>query len=536
MACPGRAARLRSPRRRRGVPALALAVAVAALTACGSTVANQVPAGSAAAAGGGGSGLGAGAAAGPVDDGLGPVDGSLDSGATGGAGPLGGPARDPGTAESGPGSAAAPTAADPAEELRAADASGGSGSGRGFTRTEVLIGIGASKDDSAAALAALGMKGIGDPGDTEAQAKAVVDDVNRRGGLVGRTIVLVPHYYDTNEVIFDPNTAAQRACAFWTEDKKVFAVVAPSAVTDTFLACMTKRDTPVLYTSGLEVGRSYQYRYERFPMYYNVGGMLGERFDELSVERLVARKFFSPWDTVAGKPGSAPVKIGIFTTDNEAGKAMASSLTRQLARFGLKPATVWWGSESLAERSSETQNAVLQFRSDGITHVMWSGYAFMTAAEGQNYRPRYFVGSHAATIAANAPPEQMNGAMAEGFIPSQDVSASDYPGHPSPASERCIKVMKDAGQQPTDQTTLWVMQSRCDAFFPLKDALDASGVLSTAGLTGGLAALGHKAQSSITWKSFFGPGENASARAVRDLSYRTSCTCFYYASAQNHVG
>jgi hypothetical protein len=433
-------------------------------------------------------------------------------------------------------SSASPSTNDPEGELRAADAGGGAGTGRGFTRTEVLIGIGATKDDSSAVIKALGMKGVGDPGDSDAQAKAVVDDVNRRGGLVGRKIVLVPFYYDLQEVIFDPNTAAQKACAFWTEDKKVFAVALPAAVTDTFLACMKQRDTPVMYSSGVEVGRSYQYRYDRFPLYYNVGGMLGDRFDKLSIERLVARKFFSPWDTVAGRPGREPVKIGIMSEESEAGRALVASLTRQLARFGLKPATVWWGSPSFAEKSSETQSMVLRFRSDGITHVMWTGYAFMTAAEAQNYRPRYFVGVLPATVAPNAPAEQLNGAMAEGFIPSQDVSASDYPGHPSPVSVHCMKVMNDAGQKPTDQTTLWVMQGVCDGFFPLKDALDTSGVLSTAGVKSGFAALRDRAQSSITWKSFFGPRENASARAVRDLSYRASCSCFYYASAQNHLG
>jgi hypothetical protein len=167
---------------------------------------------------------------------------------------------------------------------------------------------------------------------------------------------------------------------------------------------------------------------------------------------------------------------------------------------------------------------------------MWAGYAFMTGAEGQGYRPRYFVGVLPATTAANAPKAQLNGAMAEGFIPTEDVSAEGYPGPPSSASVYCMKVMNDAGQKPTDQTTLWVMQTMCDAFFPLKAALDNSGVLSTTGVTSGFAALGAKAQSAITFHSVFGPGENASARAVRDLAYRASCTCFYYTSTQNHVG
>ena len=412
----------------------------------------------------------------------------------------------------------------------------GPGRGRGFTEKEVLIGYGVVRDDSGAAISALGIQGVGDPGDTEAQFKAVVDEANRRGGLGGRKIVPVPYYYDINEVLFDPNTAAQKSCTHWTQDKQVFAVVLAAVTTDNFLQCLKNHSTPFVHSGGVDYPRSYQYRYEKFPLYFNVGGMLAERFDSLSVERLVARKYFSGWDTAAGSPGTAPMRLGVIVFDTPEGTAHVKSLTAALARFGLRPTTVFRTSDGLADRTSEQQAAVLRFRSDGITHVMWAGLTFIRTAEGQNYRPRYFVPVLPLIIAESAPPEQMNGAMGEGFIPAQDVTAADYPGDPSAASTSCLKVMKQTGQTPTNPTMLWAMQLVCDAVFPLQAAVGASQAMSPLGVRTGFEALGSQVASAVTWTSVFGPGEHSSARALRDLAYHRDCTCFRYTSEHNHLG
>src|SRR6476619_2664814 len=83
--------------------------------------------------------------------------------------------------------------------------------------TKDKIRIGVSYVDLAAVRAA-GIKR--DHGDYEKAFQTVIDDVNAKGGVNGRTIV--PVYAPINPIGTDP---AQQACVKLTEDEKVFAVI-----------------------------------------------------------------------------------------------------------------------------------------------------------------------------------------------------------------------------------------------------------------------------------------------------------------------
>jgi hypothetical protein len=259
--------------------------------------------------------------------------------------------------------------------------------------------------------------------------------------------------------------------------------------------------------------------------------MLGESFYRIGIERLVARHFFQSWDTLAGAPGTAPMKVGILVGDSPDGNYALRTIDGQLARHGIKHTEVIRTSGDLAQQQSEAQNAVLRFHADGITHVFGAGLAFMESAEGQHYRPRYFLAIEPSIFAQSAPAAQLQGSMGESYIPTLD-SGKD-PGPPSAATTLCEKVMQAAGQPPTWGTTLWQMESLCDGFFFLQDAVNTSGVLSTAGLQQGLNSLGSRIPSAVTWQTYLGPGQHASANALRDLAFDPNCSCYFYVSKQN---
>lgn len=403
-----------------------------------------------------------------------------------------------------------------------------------MTSKTVRIGVGVA-DDAGAFGSSLGLKGV-DAGDGRAQIAAVVKDMNRRGGIAGRQVELVVHNFNTAETLNYPDRANQAACANWTEDNSVFAVVLPGGViNETLLACLAKRQTPLIGSGGIEFPRIYEPTYAKYPDLYMVGSMVGGRRDRLAIDRAVARGFFKPWDTTAGAPGTAPARIGMMGFDSPWGQLEVRSIHEQLARHGLKVTTTVLCPQDFNGAVSCSQSSSLRFRSDGVTHMIGAGALFMQNAESQRYRPRYFVEAGARIQEENAPAAQLAGAMAAGFIPAMDVRADKDPGDASPATAYCKKVMEDAGLSATDRTTLWSMQSICDAFFTTKAAGDAAGALSTAGLRAAFESLGSRVPAAMTWTNHFGPGEHASARAVRDLAFDSACRCFVFVSQKNYT-
>ncbi len=99
----------------------------------------------------------------------------------------------------------------------------GSGShGRvvGVTATSIRVGYGTQKDADQAA-AQFGLNAVF--GDQEAQARAVVNDINKRGGVLGRKLELVFHDERTASDLEDPERTSTQQCVDWTQDRPVFA-------------------------------------------------------------------------------------------------------------------------------------------------------------------------------------------------------------------------------------------------------------------------------------------------------------------------
>jgi hypothetical protein len=411
-------------------------------------------------------------------------------------------------------------------------------SGRGFTRTTISIGVGTASDYNSTA-GNLGVKGVGYEGDVNVWFQAVVDDLNKRGGILGRKVLLVKHDFSTIQVLQDPAGANQAACATWTQDKPVAAVLfAGFIVEDTILACLGKAGVPLVYPgAGLDYPLHYQATYQRFPLFFNLAQMVGERYDRLSFQRLHARGFFTPWDTRNGKPGTAatsPVKVGLLGFDDKDGEIQQASRVRELAKDGLKADSVVRCPRSLSSNSSCAQSAVLRFSTNGITHVFGAGAIFMNNAQQQGYHPRYFIQASAAALAANEGPGQLNGSMAENYVPFNDVATTEYPGDPTPATTRCKALMRSAGQGSSDPSTLYLQMSVCDEFFFLAAAGKRSGNLTGAGLRAGFEGLGSTVQSALTWTSFLSAAEHTSASSLRDLAYDSAIGRFRYVSTTNY--
>jgi hypothetical protein len=406
--------------------------------------------------------------------------------------------------------------------------------GRGFTKTTVEIGVGTANDFNTLA-GSLGVEGVSYDGDPNVWLRAAAAEVNRRGGLAGRKVVIVAHDYNSAQLLNDPATANEAACADWTQDHHVFAVALAGMIAeDALLQCLAKTNTPLIMPGGgLDYPLHYADSYRRFPLFFNIGQMLGDLFDQVAYRRLAARGFFRPWDTVNGRPGTAaanPVKVGFIGFDDNDGSLELASVRKQLASNGiaLPDTNVVRCPRSLSSGVSCQQSTVLRFASNGVTHVLGAGTTFLTTADRQRYHPRYFIDVEPRVYAANAPANQLVGSMGEGYVPVMDVEPRDVPGDPTPATARCRKVMKDAGQSTADPTTLWLQYTVCDEFFFLKAAVDAIGGLGPVALRSGFERLGTTEQSALTWGTSFGPGRHASATVLRDIVYSSDKQRFVY--------
>ena len=503
------------------------------LTACGTTVPDadrQVLSG-----GLGGQGLegtGAGSTTVPGDSGTALDGGPALPGESSGSGTAAG-AGGPGGAGAPSGSGSGQVAGSAAGPGTASAAGPAAVTGRGFTEKTVKIGV-ATAEDASAFASNFGIEGVS-TGDTRGQIDAVIAEINRQGGLAGRQVVPVVHDFNTAELAGNPAAAMQAACATWTQDDPVYVVANPPLIEGTLLECLKRAQTPLVY-SALDFPRTYSDRYAKYPGFFNINSMLGERYDAVAVDRLVARGYFSRWDFTTGAPGAMPVKVGLMVTDDEPGRALTRSMSRQLAEHGLGFAVTVTCPTDLNRALACRQAAGLRFRNEGITHVFGASLPFMQQSESQGYRPRYFLEFQPNTYAQNAPPAQLSGAMAQSYIPALDVAQAQDPGPPTAASTRCVEVMRKGGQQADQRSVLYYFHAVCDGLFFIKAAVDRQGRLGDGILPAGLESLGSSTPAALTWKTALGPGEHAGVRALRDLEFRRDCRCFVYPTPTDHTG
>lgn len=407
------------------------------------------------------------------------------------------------------------------------------GSGPGFTRNEIFIGFGSASD----ADKFMGAAGVdSNVGDMRGYARAVVTDINSRGGVLNRKLSLVIHDYTTQDLFKNPSGAAQAACDRWINDSRVLAVISLPGfrVTDEVLgSCLSRNRIP--YANHYERPDSF---YDRFgPYVYAPVAPSTERAVRVLVDRLAATGYFAKWDYNTGRPGSLPVKIGILTNNAGYAKAFENEARKALARHGRSVASMYRFSGDLERAADQFNQAAVQFRRANVTHVI-SADLFINGTtkfwERQNYNPRYSLSTNVAPRAADphedraAAKNQLVGAIGVGYSPSRDVTRRQMP-HLGDAEKRCRAVMKNAGYDLSSSQAWNVMAATCDLFNFYVNTIKKGG-LSPEGVQRGAQAV-RSLSSAYTFRTSFPLGRGHGAAAVRDLAYREDCECMKYISA-----
>jgi hypothetical protein len=349
-------------------------------------------------------------------------------------------------------------------------------------------------------------------GDQKAQVQVVVNDINAHGGLAGRRIQ--PVFNTPDSSASSPDQADQETCTALTQDAHVAFVISTLAHSQLLHSCLAKAGVPLL-DDGL-------YLYDSkvvIPGYlFMPSGWLLDRLMRNEIDALARMGFFND-----------PGKVGVLLFDIPASqRALHSTVLPRLAHYGKTQVDVAT-SPFTTEGEANQQGNVLKFREDGVTRVIdiaMSPIGFMESAESQQYHPRYGVDSSVgpATIQATVPPAQLNGMVGVGWIPSSDTGSATPV---TTAGQRCLALMRKAGQDTTNSATATLMEEFCDAGWFLQAAITAAGNASAQGLARG-AGLTKGYVSASSFAADMTTGRPDGLSGYRDFAYEAGCSCVQY--------
>ncbi|MGH2806760.1 MAG: hypothetical protein ACRDKT_05735 [Actinomycetota bacterium] len=414
--------------------------------------------------------------------------------------------------------------------------------GPGVTSDEIKIGIGYA-EDTGEANQALGAAGASQAG-WERAHNAMIDYINANGGIGGRKVVPVFHRLQT--VTSEPiDQQDQEACAHWTEDDPVF-ISNGAWRTENGIACLEKAGTVVMTSNGLRY-KSGSF-FEKYPHYVEFDGIDNDDHSTLYADSMAKLKFFSN-----------DAKLGILSFDDpEYAGPVQNTLIPRLDQLGVEVTDVAFvkradNTNESGEMVSQINNAVVRFKGEGITHVMFLdqganlAFFFMQGAERQQYRPRYGLttGSGGTTMAdllrsggdedARA---QLHGAVAVGWFPTIDVRSDDLPAWATPASqEECYKIMRKGGVNMDSANARAQALSVCDSHWTMKATLEAAGkVLNQDTFIRGLDAIdATKLDPTSGMELAFSATRHDGNAQAAFLRFFDKCVCFRYTSDRFQV-
>lgn len=358
-------------------------------------------------------------------------------------------------------------------------------------------------------------------GDGRKQAQAVIDHMNRNGGIGGRKVV--PAYAEVDATAQDPAAEYVAACTKLTEDDRVFAIVTPLNILQGFVECAAKHRTITINVS------------------FNPGDdvLLRTHKDWLFDPTLMSldRGTKLLLDLVHGQGRLAKgAKVGVVTA------AVEAQLTRVADQI-VKPKLRAWGVPFVEQRITEDNanaditSAVLRFKSEGVNRVIFvapSGLVqlqFMSQAEGQRFRPTYFFWDpdSARFVTENVPVEQAKRVVGFGALPVSNVRPAEFPT--TPREKRCLDIMSASGEDHADRMSNLTQTIYCEGIWLFEAVAERiPGALTAEGWRAAYRALGSAYPPVTTFGVKLNSGRNDNASSYRLLGWNAKTGRITYTS------
>ena len=445
-------------------------------------------------------------------------------GASGGPTSPGGP----GSTAGGPGGAPGSTNGAPAVASNG-NTNGGS-NGPGVSATSVRIGF-VHITNTQAANQAFGVN-VPNPGDGQAEEQALVDYINKNGGLGGRTIL--PEYVavDNAKAESDPNggvTVCKEMVGL-----HVFAVVAGGGAPDGTDADVCYAQNGIINLDASDSGQSLAFLKQASPYIWMNQAVALDRGMRWEVSGLQSRGFFS----------SAPTyKLGVVVAQDPMNDDIFNQVTlpaihaagaSSVDKFDVPHTTI-------SDIANTMKQAVVHFQADGVTNVMFQGGAnygqgsyallFMVDAESQHYNPRYGLSSDDAPIAqtTNVPQDQFQDAHGQpalvvGWEGGADTDDQHYLPWPStPAEKQCASIEGKAGNNFSSRQAALAIIAFCGDMFELQQGAQGLSTLNAQLWGNHVMQLGATVDNGLMYKAFVGPDHWDAAGGYRLLHAVQNC-------------
>ena len=418
-----------------------------------------------------------------------------------------------GGASSGPGPVGAPTS-----KFVAASAPG-------ITNQTMYIGIGYSSSEGAADKA-IGAAGAAPSYDARNVWNTSINYANSHGGFAGRTLQAI--YYDDN-VASDQTTQDQAACADYTQDHKVFAIITQ---TDLEVACAQNAGAIAEGAPGGGTEATFQ----KYPHLVDPDGIAFDRLGSLTVNGLFNAGYFTG-------------KLGLVTWDDPNYRAaVTNGYLPALSSHHISPAQTVYISVpqqlgAVADMSAAVGSAVTKFKSLGIDHVIiqdgsagvWAGdgltLEWMDQAKSQGYYPRYGQNGYNNPGTTLNPSDQQNKALSINQIdydPSYDTG-----WHANSARTSCFQIQARAGfpvsaSNPEDEVTA---SFTCDYIFFLQRVVNGLSQITADAFMSQAQTVGTAFSTAEVYGSKLVSGRRDGADEVRNAQYLSSCSCLKFQGA-----
>jgi ABC-type branched-subunit amino acid transport system substrate-binding protein len=389
----------------------------------------------------------------------------------------------------------------------------------GVTQSSILIGAYTLKN-ALALQQQLGAAGV-DPGNTQAQVHAVVDNINGHGGVGGRTLDLIVHAQN----VLNPDISAedQAACTDFTQDHHVFAVFAFGGYHADFANCLAAHHT-ILISPLVFGGQSY---FEtNSPYLYAPGWMNLDRLANAYVDGLSRYGFFS-----------SSAKVGlVLSASPEYTQSYDSTLKPALAAKGITVVKVVQDPVDDTTSANQAPAAVLALKSAGVKSLLFWGDAghvdpYLMGAAQEKYFPRYGFNSYDYPNALEVlgPTSELANAVSVGFSPIFDVDRQHDAAALAP-EKACLSLMNQSGIALDDRLADSAAVSWCDdADFLVAVLGKISGsTINATTFQAAAQSLGTSYASPMTFSTNFGPNRWDGASSTREVVFHEACRCWEY--------
>lgn len=409
----------------------------------------------------------------------------------------------------------------------AAAAGAGARTGPGVTATEILVGR-VRLENTEERNAALGLAVASAP--TEKYDAAMVDHINRRGGIAGRKLRLSYYTQDANGGK-STTRLEQEACAQWTQDQRVFAVL--HGGTDNLRGCLDRAGVPMVYENVFS--HEDQKTFDSFRTYYALNTIDLSTLGDALPDQLAAGGYF---------PKGA--RIGLLTFDApQYERAVEKHLKPAMARRGLAFAEESYvhfptSTEDQSNSIAQLPGYVLQQKAAGVDHlVIFSDIGgglfifFSKAAAAQDFHPAYGLTSASvpqiAVESGTVDPAEARGAVAAGWAPIADVGSQPYTRY-GPGYATCAAILKQAGVPLTENdNNAGVALKTCDAFLFLAAAVERGAPdVTLQSFLRGAESPGSAYRTALSYGSSISADRRSGVSVLATTAFEPGCSCFRY--------